>query len=493
MVSLVVETKNGKVEGFEADGMYKWFGIPYAKPPVGELRFKRSVPCDNWDGIKQTSAFGNRPYQFATMGGIGKDMKSVPESEDCLYVNVWAPKQAKKAPVFVWIYGGANTVGEGSDPQYFGESFTKDGIIYINFNYRVGPLGFYNFSMYDDSFDSNCAVSDMINALKWVKENIEVFGGDPDNITIAGESAGGTGVYSMLSAPSAKGLFNKAIAQSGLPGSISTPKSQELNIGLFLEQMNMKKEGINKLKTMPIEEMYSAAEYVCQRNCVSYPGILLPGPVIDDLIPMNPWEAMESGSAEGVDVIFGTCHDEGSLFYEAKMFPISWKQVEKMLALSECSEKLEVLMKLYSGKSEKQAMMELGRDRAFWADHIKCINAQCTHGKGYEYRFDFATVVLKANGLNAMHSSDIGPALDTYAGNFNEQTPKERIDRIHKYMHGAWVNFAKNGDPNGTIPILWEPYTDEKRTTFIFNDECSVEYNPNYEEFEVWKDIKLYN
>ncbi|MBU3099400.1 MULTISPECIES: carboxylesterase/lipase family protein [Clostridium] len=493
MVNLVVETKNGKVEGFEVDGMYKWFGIPYAKPPVEELRFKRSVPCDNWNGIKHAGEFGNRPYQFATMGGIGKDMKTVPESEDCLYLNVWAPKQAKKSPVFVWIYGGANTVGEGSDPHYFGESFTKDDIIYVNFNYRVGPLGFYNFSIYDDSFDSNCAVSDMINALKWVKENIEVFGGDPDNITIAGESAGGTAVYSMLSAPSAKGLFNKAIAQSGLAGNISTPKTQQLNIGLFIEQMNMKKEELNKLKTMPIEKMYSAAEYVYQKNCDSYPGILIAGPVIDDLIPMKPWEAMANGSAEGVDVIFGTCHDEGSLFYNMKMFPRNWDQVEKMLALSGCSEKLEGLKRLYKGKSKKKAMMELGRDRAFWADYIKCIQAQCTHGKTYAYRFDFVTVLLKLMGLNATHGSDVGPALDIYVGALDKFTPKKRIDRIHKYMHGAWVNFAKNGVPNGTLPMLWEPYTDEKRTTFIFNNKCSIEYNPGHEAFEVWKDIKIYD
>lgn len=249
-LSLIINTESGLIEGFEEDGMYKWFGIPFANPPINELRFKRAVKKDSWDGILNCRKMSNRPYQFG--GGILVNLKEneIKSSEDCLYLNIWSPKKAIKAPVFIWIYGGGNHNGEGSAPEFSLQSFPKDGIIGVNFNYRLGPFGFYDFSKLDSSFDSNCAISDMMIAIKWVKNNIENFGGDSENITICGESAGGTGVYAMLSCPYMRGYFNKAIAMSGLAGNINTYRTQELNNGIFLKKLGLEKDQVYKLRDM---------------------------------------------------------------------------------------------------------------------------------------------------------------------------------------------------------------------------------------------------
>lgn len=493
----VVETKYGKVEGFVENGIYKWFGIPFAKPPVGELRFKRSVSPEPWSGVLECKKMGNRPHQFDPEKML-KFMGDIPHpaSEDCLTLNIWAPENAEKAPVFVWIYGGANHMGDTVTPSYQLDSFPRHGIIGVSFNYRLGPFGFYDFSRLDSSFDSNCAVSDMILAVRWVKENIEAFGGDPDNITICGESAGGTAVYALLTAPSARGTFSKAIAMSGLPGNVTTYRTHELNNQLFLDKLGIRPNEVAKLKTMSYEEMREAGAYIMDKSNVEYPGIYVTGPVIDDLLPQHPWEALALGNAAGVRCIIGTCRDEGTLFYNVMNgVPRTWEKVEEMLRNSGCPEKLPLLKKVYGDKNKKKALQQLGGDRLFWADSVKCALAQSRHSTVYSYRFDYASPLLKLIGLGAMHGSDISYALNT-CSMFGKKSPEKRSKkekRLVRAMHGSFVNFIKTGDPNGEhLSPSWEPYDEDRRTTYIFNTPCSVEYDPHRKRFEVWKDIELY-
>lgn len=493
-MSLIVNTAKGTVEGYTEDGLDVWLRIPHSKPPVWDLRFKRAQPMDAWEGVRECKTFGNKPVQFLFMQ-IGNPIETAPESEDCLYLNIWKPSGGEKLPVFVWIYGGANHVGEGSDPSYDGAFMAKQGVLFVNFNYRVGPLGFYDFSIYDDSFDSNCGVSDQLAALKWIKENIEAFGGDPDNITIAGESAGGTAVYDMLACPEAKGLFNKAIAQSGLAGSCGTKYAQRLNLNLFLEQMNLAPEEVYKLKEIPSDAMKDAACWLVLNNCSAYPSIYCLGPVIgDDLIPQFPWEAMAEGSAEGVDVIFGSNHDEGTIFVNKKntMFPNNWAQIETMLRFNGKEAYLPRIKEIY-GKlpNEREQMCAIARDRAFWADHIRCADAQAAHAKVWVYRYDFAAGLLKLLRFGATHGSEIGFALGNLNGGLailHKLTSKKKIAAMTGQLNTAWVNFAKYGNPNGG-GVEWEAYDPEKRSTHIFNVQPATEYHPNADAFELWCEI----
>ncbi|MDR1130800.1 MAG: carboxylesterase/lipase family protein [Oscillospiraceae bacterium] len=489
----IADTRYGAVEGFAEDKVLMWFGIPYAKPPVGALRFKRSVSPEPWSGVKPCMEMGASPFQFGAGGIMSKLIKNAhPISEDCLTLNIWAPQDAQEAPVFIYIYGGANHLGESSTPSYSLHSFPKQGIIGVSFNYRVGPLGFYDFSRLDSSFDSNCAPSDMILAVRWVKENIEAFGGDPDNITICGESAGGSAVYTLLTAPSAHGTFNKAIAMSGLAGNVTTYRTHELNNSIFFDKLGIKPDEAAKLKAMPAAQMREAGSAVFTDSNVRYPGIFITGPVIDDLVPQHPWEALADGKAADIPCIFGSCRDEGTLFYMSNDIPKSWDKAEEMLRNSGCPEKLPALRQAYADTKGKKALKKLGGDRLFWADSIKCTLAQCAHSTVYSYRFDYAPALLRLIGLGASHGSDIGPALNTQSVFGGGKKRSEKAEKVYQVTHNAFVNFAKTGDPNGGLPIKWEPYDEKKRATFIINAECSVEYDPNRKRFEAWKDLKLY-
>ena len=497
-MNTIVKTNYGQVEGFMEGNLIKWFGIPFAKAPVGDLRFKRPVKPEAWDGVLETKAFKPKPIQY--MPEIpGAVPTPYPESEDCLYLNVWAPEDAlsgdKKYPVYIYIYGGANSGGEASDPQWDGTAMASEGLVYVTITYRVGPLGFYPFYLYDKSFDSNCGVADQIEGVRWVKENIAAFGGDDNNITIAGESAGGTAVMDLLTAPSARGLFNKAIVESALPDSAAENESMAIkNLDLFLDKMGLSKDEVYKIKEMPAEKLKEAAIWVATANTRTYPGIFVPGPVIDDLIPEKPWEAMAKGSAKGVDVIFGTNHDEGILFTSMKMFPYNWEEIDKMLDDNGYGAKKEAFRAVYNAPVEPAIAADIATDRGFWVDYVRCADAQSGHGKVYAYRYDYSYGVYKNMHMGAVHASEIVLGLATpIPPMVLMDTPPAEVAAVSKVIHNSFVNFAKTGDPNGAhLPFAWEQYKADDRKTFIINTECSVETNPNSERFELWKDIQLF-
>ena len=495
-MDLIVTTKKGQVEGFEGDGVHKWFGIPFAKPPVGELRFKRAQEAEPWAGVRACREMGPSPLQFGC-GMMAEITKSdTPKSEDCLYLNVWAPKEAKKQPVFVYIYGGANHMGEAAVPEYDLTAFAKEGVVGVTFNYRLGPLGFYNFHKLDSSFDSNCAPSDMIMALKWVHENIGAFGGDPENVTICGESAGGTGVYTLLAAPSARGYFQKAIAMSGLAGNVTTQLTHDLSNELFLKAVGLGKNEVAKLKTMPYEELLKGAQVVVGEGNGRYQGIFITGPVIDDLVPAYPWEMLAKGNAEGVTCLFGTCRNEGSLFYSmGNAVPMNWDDICACMEYNGKPEYVERFRAVYAGMEEPAAMQAWATDRMFWADAVRCALAQSRFGKVYSYRFDFVPAMGAQTGLGATHTMDICPALDTYEGSCNElyaMTPEERVKDIHAKLHGSFLRMIRAGDPNGAVPPTWEPFTPENRATMVMDDTCQLIHDSNRERFDAWEPLQLY-
>ena len=488
-------TQYGMVQGFAAAGVKTWLGIPYAAPPVGELRFRRNQPPTPWQGVKKCVAFGNKPIQYMNM--FGRERSRVPASEDCLYLNVWAPLTAAKEaklPVFVWIYGGAYHMGEGSDPMYDGASFARDGVVFVNFNYRVGPLGFYDFSMYDKRFESNCGVSDQIAALRWVRDNIAAFGGDPNNVTIAGESAGGTGVYNMLASPAAKGLFQKAIAESGVTGNTESRRMVEMNNTIFFEKLGINpRTDMAKLLDMPAQDMLAAATFTLKEGPRRHPGIFMPGPVKDDLLPMHPWEAMAQGNARDVKVILGTNRNEGTLFALLGLLPRDWQQVEKMLRDNGAAASIPAVSELYANEKGMKKLTTLAGDRAFVVDMVKSADAQSAFNSTYVYRFDYAPLLPELFLLGAAHSTEISTALATNDHPFWLLTPASRREELTQSMHGAWLNFVKTGNPNGPgVAPLWPQYEAGRRLTYIFDQTNTVESNPHGAVYEVWKDIQLY-
>ena len=300
----IVETKNGRIRGYERDGRIEYLGIPFAKPPVGELRFRRAVPAEPWEGILDAKEYGPESIQL--------DEGELKGSEDSLTVNVQRPLEGENLPVFVWIHGGGYCTGAASVPLYNGKAFAQDGLVFVSFQYRMSVLGFYDFTTYPgcEDFDSNCGISDQILAIKWIHENIAAFGGDPARVTIAGESAGGASVVNMLAIPAVKGMFQQAIIQSALPNCVCTHQTARENIDLFLEGMGWTEEDLHRLRTDDPFSFQKGSQYVAEKHQYKNPGMFLPGPVIDDLLPVRPIEAIRNGSAADVKVIIGTNMDD---------------------------------------------------------------------------------------------------------------------------------------------------------------------------------------
>lgn len=198
----LITTKSGALRGFESDGLLKYLGIPFAQPPVGALRFKRARPVLPWDGVPEANAYGDAAAQYNEGRFMG--------SENCLTLNVVRPLAGEKLPVFVWIHGGGYMTGTADDTLYRGDTFARDGVLFVSIQYRLNVFGVYDFSTYPNcaDFETNCALSDMVEALRWIHENIAAFGGDPERITIGGESAGGAAVVALMPVPAARGLFH---------------------------------------------------------------------------------------------------------------------------------------------------------------------------------------------------------------------------------------------------------------------------------------------
>lgn len=403
---LIVETTTGKVQGHVRDGHEEFLGIPYAEAPVGELRFRRCVPKKPWVGVYDAKEYGPAPVQMED--GVKKG------SEDCLFVNVKRPFRSAseavetgagkavgssetasaKLPVFVYIYGGGYNIGSTCDPLYWGDSFVDDGLIYVSFQYRLNVFGFYDFTTFPggEAFDSNCGLSDQLTAMHWIRDNIEAFGGDPERITICGESAGGASVVNMLAAPSAKGTFTQAIVESGLPNCVMTHEKARENIMIFLEGMGYTEADVPKLKNIDAYDVLDANELVQQKGQYRNPGMFLPGPIQDDLLPVRPIEAIRAGSAEGVRLIIGTTKHEGTTFVhpENTGFPNSWEMIEEMFAKNGHADRYP-LVKAYYEKC-RDPFIQFATDYAFKMPAIKVAEAQLLHTKDvWMYRYDHVT------------------------------------------------------------------------------------------------------
>lgn len=489
-------TTLGKIAGIEKDGIMNWFGIPYAKPPIGVLRFMRAVPRESWKGVRDCKMMGPKPLQMA--GGMFEQLtySNYPQSEDCLYLNVWAKKNAKKQPVIVWIYGGGHHAGESSAPEYNLKHFAEEGIVGVSFNYRLGVLGFQDFSDYSDEFDSNCAISDMIMVLEWVHKNIENFGGDPDRVTLCGESAGGSAILALLAVKEVKTYFQQAIIMSGVLSNTTKEMSKRINNEKFLKRVGVKPEEIVRLKTMSYEELKVGSSKFFSEPDYETPGIMAPGPVLDDLVSEYPLDAIRAGKAADKKLLFGTCQDEGGLFYMMKICPRSFQEIEKMLTFNGYEDRIPAFRKVYGDMDELEAVKTINKDRMFWADTMKCAKAQSNYQDTFMYRFNFATPLGRALKVGATHSMDICPALGTSKGSsaklYKGVLPHRKL-RLWKEMHEAFVAFIKTGNPSTERLGTWPKFEEMEQSTMVFSRHTALEKGPQREDVvELWEDIELY-
>jgi para-nitrobenzyl esterase len=459
-----VKVDGGLLQGTQEDGLIVYKGIPFAAPPTGNLRWKAPQPADKWEGVRSAGKFAP-----GAMQGINPPSG---KSEDCLYLNVWSPAKSikEKLPVLVWIYGGGFAVGYTSDPMYSGEKLAKKGVVFVSIAYRVGQLGFLAHPELSkespNHVSGNYGLLDMIAGLQWIKKNIASMGGDPNKVTIFGESAGGIAVSMLCASPLAKGLFQGAISESGGsfgPARLTTYPGENVK---YLKDAEMAGEGYAKAAAATsIDELrkIDAGQLPGGR------GVGMSWPIIDGyVIPDDQHNLYEAGKYNDVPVLVGYNSDEGASFSPPKTSEDYISGVQKRYGKF-----ADELIKAYptgTGSVPKTAR-DLARDAAFGWQTWSWATLQAKTGKSkvFYYYFDQHPDypdTSKKFGYGSPHGQEVAYVFQ-HLNTADQTITKTDID-ISDAMATYWTNFAKYGDPNGNGVPAWPAFNDATPIVMYF-------------------------
>ncbi len=457
----VVMVDGGMIRGSVDDGVVSYLGIPYAAPPVGDLRWMPPQPVAGWDGVRDATKYGSECVQGSfgppPAGGAAAEPRG---NEDCLYLNVWAPADAagKKLPVMLWVHGGAYVLGSGSQPMYEGTGFAKSGVILVTINYRLGNLGFFAHPTIDagrsDADLGNYAFMDQREALKWVQNNIAAFGGDPGNVTLFGQSAGGSSVGFLMTMPSTKGLYQKVIIESGSIRSAVKPLKGDDSA----EAMGVQMAKALGLDNATAEQLRALPAGMVMGGAASR---FMPGPIMDGTEIKGPtYKELADGDFNHTPVMIGANSYEVSIMRGAE------KAVPKALGKN-----LDAAMKLYDGYgqgSDELKMKQIAGD-IFMVDGTR-VYAESLAKAGvptYAYFFDYVPSFQRANNPGTGHIMEIPFAFDTVSSAWAKQADDEDKAYAMK-VHPYWVAFAKSSDPNGDDRPNWPQFDNSSKTMMYF-------------------------
>jgi para-nitrobenzyl esterase len=490
--SLVVKTNDGKVHGkLLNNGVVRAFqGIPYAAPPVGDLRWKAPQPAKAWKGQLDATKYGHHCAQNHVFDDMVFQDSATPDdkgSEDCLTLNVYSPEKAKagksKLPVMFWIHGGGYSGGGSSEPRHNGDFLPTKGVVLVTINYRLGVFGFLalpELAEEQGGSSGNYGLMDMVAALGWVRKNIAGFGGDPNNVTIFGESAGSFAVSTLMAAPSAQGLFAKAIGESGGALTTGALEMQPLSVRGPKEQEWMKTTGaksLAELRALPTDKIL---EFTGKRGEQGF------SPVLDGkFLSEQVVDIYNAGRQAKVPLLAGFNHDEG-FFLSNGMTVDKWKA----LGAQRFPQNVELFFKLYPGTTDTEAIRsatDFGGDSFIAYGTWKWIEIDRKTGDKdiYRYKLDLAAPASKFHpGEFAFHSDDIEyifGTLDTRPGAVWRPEDRKLSDEMMSY----WTNFAKNGDPNGPGLPNWPKYGEGDPVLHLDNPITSRP-DENRARYEFW-------
>lgn len=488
---------SGTVEGFTRDGVNRWRSIPYARPPVGRLRLRAPQPVEPWPGVRYCHGFGNcapqqRMYTILAPG------KYQPMSEDCLTLNVVTPKRPAehRMPVMFFVHGGGYFMGSSATPIYDGAALARRGCVYVSVNYRLGPLGCLDLSSLsnkDTTFDDNLFLRDLVMALGWVRENIAVFGGDPDNVTIFGESAGAHAVATLLAVPAAKGLFARVISESPAAGMVRSPEVAEQYASRFAAMLGAREsDGANAVMAARPEELVDAFERLVRQGQREMLGAFAAGPTFgSDYMPHEPVEAMRAGKAHPVPLIIGTNAEEARLFGRfLKLLPMTEPTIERLLSLAEPGER-ERITAAYPGYPDPAACVQFGGDFAFGSAAWQIAEAHNKHAPTYLYRYDYAPRTLRWSGLGATHATELLAVFDVYRSGFGRLLTAAADRRsalsVSDDVQARWRSFSATGTPGDG----WPTYTSADRAVMVFDRRPRIEYDPHADRRQAWEGFSL--
>ncbi len=500
MQDVVATTRYGKVRGVSEGEVRVWRGVRYARAPHGELRFRAPQPLEPWAGIKDATQFGPASPQaeLRIPGLFAFPSESI--GEDCLSLNIYAPAaDGKKRPVMFWIHGGAFLLGSGA--PYKGGGFVRNGdVVVVTINYRLGPLGFLalkDVSPHAEAFDTNVGLRDQIAALQWVKENIAEFGGDPERVTVFGESAGGSSITCLLGVPSAAGLFGRAIVESAPPDLMYDRQTAADAARRYLRFVGVSPDNLAPLLMMPLKQLIGVVRRFSSDVYKTLPGNMAFQPVIgDDLMPRHPLTAVAEGSATNVPLIIGSNHDETALFIASKppIVPITPKLVHHLFERTAPGKEAGVVA-AYPDYPRKKALIALTTDSMYRVPAIRIAEAQSAYAPTWMYRFDWTSWPLRASGFGACHALELLFVFDAFSspvGRLATALPSRRqVRSLARRMQRAWINFAVTGDPNGADSAPWASYDAQSRVTMLFNTKDSVVRDPEAHQRKVWEGVEM--
>ena len=509
--TLDVRVSGGVVRGFRDGDTVAWRGIPYAAAPIGPLRFRSPRRVRPWRGTRDASRFGLVAPQ-AHKGQFTGAAPHVPSGEDCLTINVVAPSSGPPAaallPVMVFIHGGGYSVGSSQDFSGQGRNFVRTGkVVYVSFNYRLGALGYLDFSRYSTQrrpIDSNLGLRDQVAALRWVRGNIRAFGGDPGRVTVFGESAGGNAVTTLMATPSARGLFARAIAQSAPPNAVYSRAlaaewaEQFVEIlrapggdgmtspALIAAPLTMAQTG-TLLRDAEASALVNAALLLQARTPDAYPGAFCLAPVVDGrFVPRHPLTAFRTGTAHRVPLIIGTNDREGTIFRgRIDILPRSVSRIDAVLARA-TPDLRDLMSGAYPGLPGGPLARDFGGDYAFWYPCIAVAERHSRYAPVYFYRFDVAPRLLRWAGLHATHGLELFALFEQadapLARRMTSLGGRKVFSSAGERMRDAWLLFADVGRP----PEWWPLYAEPERLTLIIADQDRVESDPRIARRRAW-------
>jgi len=479
----VLQLHSGPVSGKVEDGVRIFLGIPYAAPPVGEFRWKAPQEVPYWTDVKDSIAFGPSCPQ-------PNENKTDKFSEDCLYLNVWTPAKNpdEKLPVMVWIHGGGFNFGSTSLPEYNGKNLSQKGVVVVTLNYRLGPFGFLAHPLLSKESphgtSGNYGLLDQIFALKWVQKNISKFGGDPNCVTIFGQSAGSRSVTLLMISPLSKGLFHKAIAESGGPimGSEYLTPSYNGNMENLLKMgdtlaaklgCDKEKDVMSAMRSKSPDEILKASD--CKTNLFDE-GLFF-APIFDGrILPEDAGTAYSKGHQHDVPIIIGSTLNEGKNYFirEKDMSVEKYKSFLKS-RFKDNYEKAFEMFPVYD-KKDMEYMFDKVITVAVVAQPARFVARSMEHKKSGAYLYQFTRLpnTERAGKIGVYHGIDLWYVF----GNLNKSEGYTDIDmELSRKIMGYWVNFARTGNPNGQDLPFWPVYERKSDINMEFSDTIHTNKN----------------
>lgn len=494
----VVATSGGEVRGSEHGSGLRFAGIPFAAAPEGDLRWRPPVSAEPWEGVRDATAFGAIAMQNPDMLLAFLGLEPEPMAEGCLHLNVFTPAADGAArPVMVWIHGGAFFMGSGSSPMYDGSSLSERGdVVVVSINYRLGAFGFLELGWLDPDLagSANVGLLDQVAALEWVRDNIAAFGGDPGNVTVFGESAGSMSVTALLAMPAARGLFHRAIAQSGAAQANATPEQAERAGRAFVEALGV--STVDELRALPAERILAVQSQIVTEAMTNVEPLLEEG--ISAGLPFRPCEdgaalppvlaTIRGGGGADVPVITGTTKDEWRLFALMDFEAVDAAGLHRRLqALTGDADKvLAVYADAIDGLAPKDAFTVIATDLVFRHPAVQLGEALLARGRDvWEYRFSWETPALFGM-LGACHAIELpfvfGTTAEPKMAAFLGDAPPHDLSTA---VQDAWLAFARHGDPGPD----WPRYDLDHRQVRDFDADPGILQDPGAAQREFWASL----